>query len=153
MILSQTVEYALRAVVLLADQMDQPQTNPQIAEVTQVPPGYLFKVLQSLGRAGLVNSQRGAGGGFTLARAPEEISLLEVINAIDPIQRIKTCPLGIESHGKRLCPLHRKLDDATKHIESLFAETTVADLLKTTGSKPLCRTQELHSLSVKAKKG
>jgi Rrf2 family protein len=60
-----------------------------------VPAGYLSKVLQSLGRAQLVNSQRGLHGGFTLARAPSELTVWEVIQAVDPLQRIRSCPLGL----------------------------------------------------------
>lgn len=139
MLFSQTAEYALRAAVWLASHMDQPQTNLQIARATKVPAGYLSKVLQALGRADLVNAQRGLHGGFTLARPPGEVSVLDVVNAVDPVQRIHTCPLGLASHGKNLCPLHRKLDNALLSIEESFASTSIEDLLKTpTGSKPLC---------------
>jgi Rrf2 family protein len=126
--ISQTAEYALRAIVYLADQ-DTPRTNVQIAATTRVPAGYLAKVMQSLSRARLVRSQRGLNGGFTLAQDPHELSVLTVINAVDPIQRIRECPLGIPSHGRRLCPLHRRLDQAAEMVEKAFGETTVAELL------------------------
>lgn len=138
MLFSQTAEYALRATVMLADRGDA-QTTQQIAEITRVPAGYLSKVLQSMRRAGIVLAQRGLHGGFTLARNPEDISVLDVINAVDPLQRIHTCPLGLAAHGKRLCPLHRKLDDALAHVEKSFASTSITDLLRTpTRSRPLC---------------
>lgn len=136
---SQTVEYALRAIVFLADAGDDAVINRTIAERTQVPPGYLSKVLQSLGRAKLVTSRRGPIGGFVLARLPDDITVLDVINAVDPIKRINTCPLDLKSHGSTLCPLHRKLDDAIAQIESAFASTSIADLLATSSpSRPLC---------------
>ena len=136
---SQTVEYALRAVVLLASQPDTPMTTQRIAERTQVPVGYLSKVLQNLGREGLVHSQRGVHGGFTLARASAEITILQVVNAVDPIRRINACPLGLASHAEELCPLHRRLDDALAHIEKAFSDSTIADLLaEPTQSPPLC---------------
>ena len=138
--ISQTAEYALRAVVYLADQGGTPRTTMQIAEATQVPAGYLAKVMQNLSRAGLVNSQRGLRGGFTLASAPEELSILAIINAIDPIRRFPECPLGIPSHGRRLCPLHHRLDEAAQIIEDAFADTMVAELLAVPARrKPLCR--------------
>lgn len=138
--ISQTAEYALRAAVYLADQQGAPRTTLQIAEVTQVPAGYLAKVMQSLSRAGLVRSQRGLGGGFTLAVKPDELSVLAIINAVDPIRRFPECPLGIPSHGRRLCPLHRRLDDAAQMVEDAFCETMVADLLAVPArNKPLCR--------------
>ena len=136
---SQTSEYALRAIVWLATHFPEPQTTQQIAAATRVPAGYLAKVLQSLGRADLVNSQRGLYGGFTLTRPPGEISVLEVMNAVDPIRRIESCPLGIASHGKDLCALHRRLDNAIAHIERAFSQSTLADLLaEPSGSQPLC---------------
>ncbi len=138
---SQTSEYALRAIVWLAAHLAEPQTTQQIAAATRVPAGYLAKVLQSLGRAGLVNSQRGLYGGFTLTRPPGGISVLEVINAVDPIRRIESCPLGLASHGKDLCALHRRLDDAIAHVEQVFSQSTLADLLaEPSGSQPLCET-------------
>lgn len=136
---SQTVEYALRAAVYLADQAPAARTTEQIATVTKVPQAYLAKVLQGLSRAGLVQSQRGIYGGFLLARAPEQITILEVVNSVDPIHRIHTCPLGLEQHGVNLCPLHRRLDGALAQVEAAFASTTLAEVLaEPSASVPLC---------------
>ncbi len=136
--ISQTAEYALRAVVYLAGR-ELPETNQQIAEVTRVPAGYLSKVLQSLARADLVHSQRGLHGGFTLTRPPKKITVWQVIDAVDPIQRIRNCPLGLKAHGVNLCPMHRRLDDAMASVEKAFKSTTVAELLADPNpSKPLC---------------
>jgi Rrf2 family protein len=136
---SQTVEYALRAMVYLAQQAPAYCTTDQIATATRVPKAYLSKVLQSLCRAGLVHSQRGVGGGVTLTRKPEALTVLEVINAVDPIRRIRECPLAIQSHGLKLCPLHQRLDDSLKTIETNFRETTLNDLLARPGTPtPLC---------------
>ncbi len=134
--ISQTAEYALRAIVFLADQA-LPRTTNEIAEKTQSPAGYLSKVMQSLSKAGLVHSQRGLHGGFVLTVAPEELTVLQVVNAVEPIRRFHECPLGL--HGINLCPLHRKLDDAAKVIEETFGDTTIAELNHVPASrKPLC---------------
>jgi Rrf2 family nitric oxide-sensitive transcriptional repressor len=136
--ISQTAEYALRAIVFLADQ-GEARTTQQIAAATHVPASYLSKVMQSLSRSRVVRSQRGLHGGFTLAKSPEELSVWDIIDAVDPIQRIRTCPLGLKAHGVKLCPLHRRLDDALALVENAFRESTVADLLQEpTKSKPLC---------------
>lgn len=136
---SQTVEYALRAIVYLADQDPDPRTTDQIAVATHVPKAYLSKVLQSLSRGGLVRSQRGLGGGMSLVKRPSALTILEVVNAVEPLQRIRTCPLGLSSHGMRLCPLHRRLDDALASVEQAFGRTTLAELLsEPTSSSPLC---------------
>jgi len=136
---SQTVEYALRAVVLLAGNPELARTSEQIAEITQVPHAYLSKVLKGLCNTGLIRSQRGIGGGFTLVAAPDKLTILEVVNAVDPIRRIKTCPLGISTHGARLCPLHKRLDDALASVETAFRATTLAEVLADPNpSIPLC---------------
>lgn len=137
--LSQTVEYALRAVVHLASEAPAARTTDQIATVTQVPRAYLSKVLQSLIRAGLVHSQRGLGGGITLTREPKDLTILEVVNAVEPIERIRTCPLGLPAHGTHLCPLHRRVDNALALVEEAFRGTTLQEVLSDPSrSVPLC---------------
>ena len=141
--ISQTAEYALRAIVFLAEQRAEPRTNVQIAEGTQVPVGYLAKVMQLLSRGGIVNAQRGPNGGFTLHFSADELTVLQVINAVDPIRRYPECPLKLAHHGKNLCPMHRKLDDTARMAEESFGETTIADLLRVPQTrKPLCRFPE-----------
>jgi Rrf2 family transcriptional regulator, nitric oxide-sensitive transcriptional repressor len=136
--ISQTVEYALRAVVYLAKEAE-PRTTGQIAGATQVPAPYLSKVLQGLSKAGIVRSQRGVGGGITLIPTPDALTILDVVTAVDPLQRIITCPLGLDAHGIRLCALHRRLDDALEHVESAFRNSTLADVLADPNpSIPLC---------------
>jgi Rrf2 family protein len=138
--ISQTAEYALRAIVYLADQEGAPRTTAQIAEATMIPAGYLAKVMQSLSRERLVKSQRGLNGGFTLAHNADELSVLAVINAVDPIRRFPECPLGIPSHGRRLCPLHYRLDQAAEMVEKAFSQTMVTELLAVPRERrPLCR--------------
>ena len=135
---SQTVEYALRAVVCLAGRADTPMVTPRVAEVTHVPAGYLAKVLQMLARRGIVRSQRGLHGGFVLSRPPAEVTVLDVVNAVDPLKRIETCPLGLAEHGERLCPLHRRLDEVVGQVERAFADHSIADLLSADeASQPL----------------
>lgn len=139
--ISQTAEYALRAIVYLADRPEAPQTTQQIAEVTCVPAGYLAKVMQGLSRAGLVRAQRGLHGGFTLARPADGLTVLDVVRAVDPLRRIERCPLGIKGH-LTLCPLHRRLDGAVAMVEKALGESTIAELLiepkRGKGPKPLC---------------
>jgi Rrf2 family nitric oxide-sensitive transcriptional repressor len=127
--LSQTAEYALRALVTLAAQPECAQTTQEIARESKVPFDYLSKVLNALARAGIVSSQRGRGGGFQTVQPASQLTVLEVVSAVDPLKRIRTCPLGLKAHGTNLCPLHRKLDDAIKSVEDAFAETTIESLV------------------------
>jgi Rrf2 family protein len=137
--ISQTGVYALRAVVSLATNEGKPMTTASLAQVTKVPAGYLSKVMQQLTRGGMVYSRRGVGGGYTLKRAPSEISILEVLTAVGAApERIRECPLGLSEHTK-LCPLHRKLDDTTAHIEAASDSTSIQDLCGSDNIiRPLC---------------
>ena len=137
--ISQTAEYAFRAIMWLAGHGENAQTTEQIAQGMQIPAGYLSKVLQMLGRADLVNSQRGLGGGFILSKPPEKFTILDVLNAVDPIRRIKECPLGRKAHGKKLCALHYRLDAALALIEDSFRSCTIGDLCTAQDmNSPLC---------------
>ena len=127
--LSQTAEYALRAMVALTTGSPGAKTAQEIALESRVPLDYLSKVLTSLARAEIVTGRRGRGGGFHSARPAGTLTVLEVVTAVDPIQRIRTCPLGLKQHGENLCPLHRKLDDAMLGVEQAFAGTTIESLV------------------------
>ena len=136
---SQTNEYALRIITYLAAHADAPAKNAAIAKATKVPPGYLYKVLQTLDKAGLVTARRGMHGGFMLTRAARDITVFEVVQAVDPLPRIRTCPLHLASHGVRLCALHHRLDQAFILVEEAFRASTIADLLDDPRpSRPLC---------------
>ncbi len=129
--LSKTAEYALRAVVLMSSHENQPISADVMAEKTKVPRRYLTRVLQDLSAAGLVNSRSGPGGGYELAIPASELSILDVVNAVSPLERIRSCPLGLKSHTD-LCPLHAELDKAYAATESAFKNVTLEQLLKST---------------------
>lgn len=126
--ISQTAEYALRAMVALATSRNA-LTSREIAEDAKVPVDYLAKILRLLARAELVRAQRGRHGGFETARPTNQLTVLEVVSAVDPVQRIKTCPLGLAAHGENLCPLHRAIDDAARSVEEAFRATTIHSLI------------------------
>lgn len=130
LMISQTAEYALRAAVCLGGRHGQPMTVREIARITRVPEAYLAKLLQALGRAGLLRSRRGYHGGFSLAKAPKSLSALQIINAVDPFKRIDRCPLGIGEHAMSLCPLHRRIDETLAAVEKSFRDCTIQDLIE-----------------------
>jgi len=138
---SLTVEYAMRAVLALAGGDGTPMTTKQIASTMKVPQSYLSKVLQSLVRGGLVYSTRGLNGGFVLARAADQLTMLDIMNAVSPIKRIESCPLDLDSHSSDLCPLHRRLDQAMAHVQEAFAGTTLAELLSEENKCPTMQQQ------------
>lgn len=136
--ISQSVEYALRALVLLAHAEQVPMTVLDLAKRAQIPAPYLAKLMQGLVRAELIRSRRGVGGGFTLGRGAREIAIWDIVQAVDPIKRIKACPLGIAGH-LQLCALHRRLDETTALVEDSLRKSSLADLLtEQPACGPLC---------------
>lgn len=136
--LSKTAEYALRMVACLGRDCARTESADRLAEQTQVPRRYLHTVLQDLVRADLVRSRSGPRGGYALARPPEEITILDVVDAVAPLQRIRHCPLGLPTHTN-LCPLHKELDRVYETAEVSFSRVTIGQLLDSAGaSVPLC---------------
>ncbi len=138
---SQTTEYALRAMIALTHSQGSPTTTKQIAEAMKIPASYLSKVLQALVRVKLVRSTRGLRGGFVLARTPDMITMLDVVNAVHPIERITSCPLDLTSHSSTLCPLHRRLDDSMSQVEEAMRATTLAELISEDNNCPTLQGQ------------
>ena len=136
--LSKTAEYALRTVACLAGDAGEAASADLLCDQTKVPRRYLHKVLQGLVRAELVRSRSGPGGGYSLARSTDEITILDVVNAVAPLERIRHCPLGLPSHTS-LCPLHNELYKAYAATETAFSRVTIAELLRS-GNRiiPLC---------------
>lgn len=136
---SQSVDYALRATVCLAMNADKVLTTEQVAQITKVPAPYLAKIIKSLSNSGIISSQRGVKGGSKLARAPQLISVLDVMNSVDPMKRIDYCPLNLPNHGINLCPMHHKLNEAISVVEHILRESTIHDLItEPTKSIPMC---------------
>ena len=129
-LMTDATEYGLRAMVWLANQPREPHKLQAIADATGAASGYLIKVLQALTKAGIVSAHRGTTGGFALDRDPDTLTVLEVVSAIDPIERIRSCPLGLSAHSRELCRLHRRIDDSLAMIERDFAGTTISDLAR-----------------------
>jgi len=137
--ISQTVEYALRAILTLAQNHGKPCTAQRISELTEVPAPYLSKMMQMLVRNGLVLSRRGLHGGFLLARSPEDLTVWDVLEAVEPLKRIRECPLRLGAHRTNLCALHRRLDNAIESVEEAFKAATISTLLNEEGGvTPLC---------------
>ena len=127
---SQSVEYALRAVIYVAQHEDAgPVDSGRIATATQVPPSYLSKILQALARSGILESRRGVHGGFFLRGSADELSVLDVVNAVDPLKRITGCPLSLAAHCQTLCPMHARLDESIAQVETTLRQSTIREMM------------------------
>ena len=128
--LSRTAEYALRAVLFLADS-GKPANVDQIAERLRVPRNYLSKTLHRLAREGVLASTRGQRGGFRLARDPDRLPLLEVVEPFDPIRGERRCLLGRpQCSDANPCPAHSQWKAVSDEVAAFFREKTVGDLLR-----------------------
>lgn len=136
MILSQTAEYALRAVLYLAQQAeDQLVRVGDIAQALRIPRNYLSKILHTLARAGVLASARGKTGGFRLAVSADRLSLLDVVQEFDRLEERRQCLLGRPVCSDRhACAAHDKWKKTADGVASFFRDTTVADLLQDSGA-------------------
>ena len=137
--LSQTTEYALRAMAVLATHPDQLVSTVAVAQRAHIPANYLAKVLQQLTAQGLLKGRRGVGGGYKLAKDASSITLLDIIRAIGEFEPIDHCPLPTPGRDQ-LCALHKVIDAATRQAIRIFDDTTLQSLVDDTSSKirPLC---------------
>lgn len=127
--LSQSVGYAATALAAIASDGDRPMLVKDIAERCDIPPAYLAKIINTLARKGIVVTQRGIGGGVSLARDPRRMSLLELCEAMDdPITQVK-CFLGnAECSDERSCPAHTFWNAHRERVIAFLRGTTVADI-------------------------
>ncbi len=137
--LSLTAEYALRIMIYLTELKGGFAKSQDIALATKAPTGYTLKVLQQLGRAGYVTSQRGRTGGFYISCDPTEVNLLQIVDVIDPLNRIEKCPLGRANHTSSLCPLHQQLDKSIAVLQQNLRSMTLQEVVNKANGKTLCQ--------------
>lgn len=127
--LTRQADYAMRAVIYLAV---NPQARIQeIARAQYVPKEYLAKIVQKLAQAGIVNTHRGVGGGISLSRAPEEITLLDVIEAIEGKVALNSCIVRPgECPRETYCAVHVELGAIGKSLAEMFANVNFAQLAR-----------------------
>jgi Rrf2 family protein len=131
--LSQTAEYALRAVLYLAEHGGARTVRvAEMAGALRIPQNYLSKILHLLARAGVLVSTRGKTGGFQLAVPATRLRLYEIVAPFDRMDERRRCLLGRPrcSDGTA-CAAHTRWKEVADRVTSFFRETTVADLLRT----------------------
>jgi Rrf2 family protein len=134
--ITRQADYAMRAVVYLSKLgPNHRAATSQIAEDQHIPPSFLAKIVSQLSVAGLLQTSRGARGGVSLARSADEISLLEVIEAIDGPILLNECVAdhGVCTFGES-CVLRPVFCDAQTALVSQLGETSFGDILSTNGN-------------------
>lgn len=128
--ISKTGTHALKAMTVLAEQPNEFQGAASVAERIGAPQNYLGKLLQGLIQSGVVYSQKGMGGGFQLARAPEAISLFDIVEPVDHVSQLEGCYLGRDvCSSDDPCALHYKWAGIRDAHLAMLRETTLADLV------------------------
>jgi len=129
-LLSQGAQYAISAIIAISKfAPDSTISASQLSKSLNCPTAYLSQILAKLKAPGILKSQRGLGGGVYLAKALDEISLMDVIKCIDGDTFFRQCFMGIEGCGKiEPCPFHEFWSEERKKIEQWLIDTTFADV-------------------------
>jgi Rrf2 family protein len=127
--ITRQADYAVRAVLHLSRNGDQRTATSTIAEEQRIPPSFLAKIISQLSIAGLLHTSRGARGGVTLAREPKDVTLLEVIEAIDGPIQLNECVSDTSACSfEENCPLRPVWCEAQEELVSRLRGTNFADM-------------------------
>jgi Rrf2 family protein len=131
--ISKKGDYAIRGMVYLASQLPgRVVLVSEIARAMDVPPFFLAKIFQQFTRLGLVKSFRGSGGGFLLGRPPEEITLCEIVEAVEGPIMPNRCVLSDGAcNREKGCTVHPVWKKVEKSIVDILSGVTLKDLAKT----------------------
>ena len=134
--ITRQADYAVRAVYYLTKLgSDNRAATSQIAEEQHIPPSFLAKIISQLSVAGLLHTSRGARGGVSLARDPQEISLLDVVEAIDGPILLNECVADAGSCTfSSDCPMQPIWCDAQKDLVGRLKNTNFAKIASSNGS-------------------
>jgi Rrf2 family protein len=130
--ITRTGEYGLRGLLFLANQ--PPEKVVLISEISReqkIPEPFLAKIFQRLSKAGLLRSVRGANGGFSLGKPAREITMREIIEALEgPIVLNRCLRKEGECEEEKACPLHPVWEEVQQRFLEILDRTTMEDLAK-----------------------
>jgi Rrf2 family protein len=127
---SKSTELAIHGLWLLASKRPGLLLIAEMAEAQKVSESYLAKIFQRLARKGLVRSTRGKRGGFTLAREPDEISLADIVRAVEAEEPLYDCmDVGRGCRGRAACLLREVFEQAEQQMYATLEKTSLADLM------------------------
>jgi len=134
---SKGCEYALRALTYAASQKDNKRFQAKdVCEKADIPESFTRKVFQALTQGGFLQAVRGPGGGYELSRPAKDITLLDVIEAVEGQDTFKHCVLGFPTCGEsHPCPLHETWAGAKTQLLAQLKHRTLQDLADSTTRK------------------
>lgn len=136
-IFSKKCEYGLQASLYLAAHMDQDViSSDEIAKKLSIPKEFVSKILQSLTESGIINSRKGKSGGFSLAKDPSKIKLIDIVAAIDGLAMFNSCVLGFpHCNPDHPCPLHHKWGELRTKAYNMLTDENLSDFREKTLKK------------------
>lgn len=132
MTLNQATDYAFRAVLFLAKHPEEVVEAQVIAEREVIPMRFLLKIMPSLIKAGIIRSYRGAGGGYSLAKMPQDVSFLDVLEAVEGPVRLNRCLIDSSLCNKKAapaCDIHQVLGSVQDKLRKELHTHRFSDLL------------------------
>lgn len=152
MLFSCSTEYAIRGLSELAGrQASAPTMLDELVAGTDLPRDFLAKVFQKLVHGGVLRSAKGRGGGFLLARPAREITLMDVIEAVDGPQVFDRCVVGLEKCRDEMpCPQHELYKPIRQRLKDYLNTTTLADLAASLKAKQAWRQTQFPALKPQA---
>ena len=138
MLISQTAEYAIRAMSAIATLPEGIKIRAtDLGRATGIPAPYLSKILRRLVLAGLLVSQKGQGGGFSLARSAAEIPFIDILKAVDAYPTDRSCAFGWGSCDRDSpCPLHRSWSRLNRQLRDWADEVNLAEIASAAEADP-----------------
>ncbi|MCK5826323.1 MAG: Rrf2 family transcriptional regulator [Desulfuromusa sp.] len=132
MVITRATEYAVRAIIFLAQQpKDGIVLKKDICRTQEVTPAFLTKIFQPLIKAGIVNSQRGVGGGFLLAKDPSEVTMLDILEAEEGKLKLNHCLVDADfCQRDAYCSAHEVWHDAQREMAEVLKRYSIADLVR-----------------------
>lgn len=128
--ISRTSGYALEALLVIARRDGRMTRATELARDLDIPANYLSKILNSLARAHILESERGPAGGFRLARPADEISFLDAVNVFEDTGSVRQCLLGRgRCRDEDACPLHARWKAVSSPVFDYLRETRLGDLV------------------------
>ncbi|MCE1245174.1 MAG: Rrf2 family transcriptional regulator [Firmicutes bacterium] len=129
-------DYGIQGMLYLASLPEGKEAYiKEIAQARDIPVSFLAKIFQSLSRAGLVRSQRGAKGGFVLAKPAKEITLLDILQAIEGAIALNLCMEGENTCYKSVqCPVHPVLKEAQNELAKTLGRHNLEELVSKNGN-------------------
>lgn len=129
---SKACEYGIRALTVIAKEgeMGQRMGIKEVCKAAKTPESFTAKILQNLVKQGILNSQKGPSGGFYMTKSLCDITLYEIVVAIDGSEVFYKCGLGLpECDANQPCPLHSKFEIVRDELNNMCRNSTLESLV------------------------